>query len=1035
MKCPLILLFFTAALYAQPVTPPGGGGAAGCSNATCSTYTAPGGIAQTQAAKNAQVISVVDAGAAGNAKQHLDGYITGSVGAAVLNSPSAPFVAGDVTTPAKIVQIQNSCLNGGVVSTLEGTITSFANSSTVGLAVDTASSAHGIVCAAINNAPLLGTTQVALTSSSTTVPFYWYYPTAIPTPPFNVTIGSGTGASETVSATAVTLVYGQSYTLTTTLANSHPTGQSILLGGTQAVQYAYGTDDTAAINLAISNAATATAVSSSHFGIYFPSSNGGYMVRPANKGAVTNNTVCMICVNGSNITLYGDPTTIYAAGAWSLVGGVVMRGRPIGIAQGIGSFTTLTDITVKHLAVEGMTSGNTDQGYDGVSTTTGEGWDTTNQCLGLYAANGTENILIDDFTCRHTKGEQVIFNGQYNDVLTVQNSHLEDTNGDSISTSAIRFTAINNTLSNTGNDNIENGLYSNTPTTIFYNIANNRMYNGLRGSVVLAAVTNSPGALGVLIHNNDMVGCGTTQAVGHQGTSTACVNLDQQVGITSGSISNAKIFGNRFKDFIEGIHVNVADRLTISGNTYTIDTFAGEPTVVKQSGIDIGTANYCNYCQISNERFNRTAAAVTASLTYYPIRYLGNTSTWTNVVISNNVYDTGQNPYNPQISGSLATTWAGIASQAAIWKDNTCLSCPFSDAASLQAITSGAPTIYPTSDWVYISETTSFTATITTTTVQDGSKLRITNSSAQTITFTNDANIALPQGNVTINQNQEATFAFSGTLAKWQFINTNGGVATSTVVPVYTSAPAWLRYLGTGASGAENCNGNLSGEQFYATFTVSLGSTCTNNSANTPLIVHATGACTIAGTVTVGNNTSTTGSYGGSGAGGGGGAGTGSNGSGSNINGSAVINGGAGGTTGNNGSSGNNATSAVSLTYLNNVLGSGIVANARGGGQGGAGGSSGGAPGNGGGIFILECQSITFTGTVSAAGANGTAGGSNTGGGGGGGGGMVLLSAQSYPTNTGTINVAGGNGGAAGTGTSNQGGPGGNGMTATLTMQ
>ncbi len=75
---------------------------------------------------NAAVLNVKNFGASGNALSFSDGYVSGSVSSPVLNAPvSKPFKSSDV---GKLVEIQNSCLNAGSVSTLEGTITAMVRS-------------------------------------------------------------------------------------------------------------------------------------------------------------------------------------------------------------------------------------------------------------------------------------------------------------------------------------------------------------------------------------------------------------------------------------------------------------------------------------------------------------------------------------------------------------------------------------------------------------------------------------------------------------------------------------------------------------------------------------------------------------------------------------------------------------------------------------------------------------------------------------------------------------------------------------------
>jgi hypothetical protein len=97
-----------------------------------------------------------------------------------------------------------------------------------------------------------------------------------------------------------------------------------------------------------------------------------------------------------------------------------------------------------------------------------------------------------------------------------------------------------------------------------------------------------------------------------------------------------------------------------------------------------------------------------------------------------------------------------------------------------------------------------------------------------------------------------------------------------------------------------------------------------------------------------------------------------------------------------------------------------------GGGSGGCnfgGAGSSGVGGNGGGLCLILCATLNFTGTINARGIAGTAGSATAGAGGGGGGGTVLLGYRTLTANSGTINVGGGTGATGGGG----GGNGGNG--------
>jgi hypothetical protein len=238
-----------------------------------------------------------------------------------------------------------------------------------------------------------------------------------------------------------------------------------------------------------------------------------------------------------------------------------------------------------------------------------------------------------------------------------------------------------------------------------------------------------------------------------------------------------------------------------------------------------------------------------------------------------------------------------------------------------------------------------------------------------------------------------------------------------------TNTPPWLQYLSSGADGANtNASGNMSGEYYYTNFTVPYGNTVTVNYSS-GLIVHATGTCTIAGTIEANgatNGGSGTSGYpiyssGGGGSGGGASAGTagqpfyvalsiGASGSGA-----------AGAASGGNGTNGSSAVTNNKRTFLGQ--GGGQDGQYAYGGGGKQGANSGGAAGYGGAPVILMCASITgtdgtHTGTIDASGqAGGNAAANSTGAGSGGGGGVVILSSQAAVTTWPSIYVAPGPGG------------------------
>ncbi len=256
-----------------------------------------------------------------------------------------------------------------------------------------------------------------------------------------------------------------------------------------------------------------------------------------------------------------------------------------------------------------------------------------------------------------------------------------------------------------------------------------------------------------------------------------------------------------------------------------------------------------------------------------------------------------------------------------------------------------------------------------------------------------------------------------------------------------SSTPSWLKWLGNGVNSFNCTSGTcrITDEIWFSSFNVSPGATVMNAGGNGPLIIRATGACTIDGTVigngnSLGGGISGSGDFGGGGGGGGGGAAAGQIGRTTTvISGIPIVNGGPGGSAGGGtGQNGGTPSRAQYQSFLSN--GSPWPG---GGGAGGRGGSAGGLGGDGGTPIIFVCNTIEFSGTIDVSGANGAnATADNTGAGGGGGSGYVVFAAVSYLGNSGTIKVNGGTGGSCnGHANCGSGGNGGSGWSTSINIQ
>ncbi len=287
-----------------------------------------------------------------------------------------------------------------------------------------------------------------------------------------------------------------------------------------------------------------------------------------------------------------------------------------------------------------------------------------------------------------------------------------------------------------------------------------------------------------------------------------------------------------------------------------------------------------------------------------------------------------------------------------------------------------------------------------------------------------------PVGNALLVTNgsgvpSESTTIPNGMTATTQSIGDNTAkVATDAFVLANvanrtTTTPAWLQYLGNGADGANtNASGNMRGEYYYTNFTVPYGNTVTMNGSGTVwgLVIHATGTCTIAGTInSTGYNAGSAGYGGGSSGGSGGGTSAGTVGGVSFFNTYAQLSGGvAGSASGGNGGNGlaQNVSAIRNFLAVNTSDGGNAI-----GAYGRQGANSGGAAGSGGVPVVLICNSIvgtdgTHVGVINVSGgAGGPATANSTGAGSGGGGGVAILSSQQSVSTWPTVYTAGGPGG------------------------
>ncbi|MGB7984875.1 MAG: hypothetical protein WCF54_06925 [Terracidiphilus sp.] len=287
----------------------------------------------------------------------------------------------------------------------------------------------------------------------------------------------------------------------------------------------------------------------------------------------------------------------------------------------------------------------------------------------------------------------------------------------------------------------------------------------------------------------------------------------------------------------------------------------------------------------------------------------------------------------------------------------------------------------------------------------------------------------------------------NGTTATTQAAGDNSTkLATTAFVKLQTNTPLWLQYLGTGANGSYEysstgsctsspthcftsctssapCSVTSLGDIATSAFMVDSGAYVYSNvTSSNGLVIHSTGACTIAGTMLLNGTKSTWPSSnksigGGTSGGSGGGTAAGTAGIASypswSISGLSLANGGsAGAASGGNGGNGASIPAGFQSGFTDGGAG-GMEGLLLTGATGVQGGSTGGAGGYGGQGLVMMCNSIVGSGgVVDLSGAYGMPPSANsTGAGSGGGGGVGILSSQQTVSTWPAVYVAGGPGG------------------------
>lgn len=289
----------------------------------------------------------------------------------------------------------------------------------------------------------------------------------------------------------------------------------------------------------------------------------------------------------------------------------------------------------------------------------------------------------------------------------------------------------------------------------------------------------------------------------------------------------------------------------------------------------------------------------------------------------------------------------------------------------------------------------------------------------------------------------------NGTTATTQSAGDNSGkLATTASLQLQTGAPLWLQNLGSGADGSYEysstgscstspthcvtsctsgspCSIYALGEVYTTAFMVDSGAYVYSDASKSGggLVIHSTGACTIAGTMLLNGvysawPNSNKGLGGGSSGGSGGGAAVGTTGIPGYVSIStgptfgSLTGGTAGTSSGGNGANGPSLSANYQRAFTNAGAGGldGLFLTGATGVQGGSTGGAGGEPGGG---VVMMCALVNGSGgMIDLSGAYGAPPAANsTGAGSGGGGGVAILSSQQTVSSWPTIYVAGGPGG------------------------
>jgi len=699
-------------------------------------------------------VSVATFGAQADAIMRTDGAMI--AGSAILTSASGSFVSADV---GKYVQMIGAGAGGtshtANMSTGSATLTSPSGS------FASTDVGRGIIVLGAGSSGGNLVTTIAAYKSATTV------------------VLNATAASPVAGATffygAMTLEGNiQSIESNTTVTLSATAGATAT-GAT----FVYGTDNHVAFQSAVDSVGQS---GGGTVNVPQPSSCPneavcGYVIKATDQ--MTAQISAAVKIRYNNVSLVGasPQTNLFCRGAWSTYFNSVqfpgqtaaVRGGCLNIGDNAGpngaAGEAISNITVSHLHLYGMTNGNTyNVSFDPTVApllTTGDGWDITHKGIHLWDNSVFSNITIDSVVIQDFKGENIFSGGSVLTGMVISNSTLMNFNGDGISMLAAGLQVINNTISNGSNAGIENSTMGATPSALVL-----QLYQGNSISLMPREGINIVGVDSVLAS-------GFVQIVSNSFTTIGQINgSGAQAGIfinpqANGNVApgNVTISGNMCTDCYSFGNLETSGTTTVSGNTFVVNAYNCNNFLsftFTQTNVTIsGNNGYLTNVGVANAR-------TLGSVYMLDPGYQSGNFDWTNLVIGNNLWNFPGVP-NYTFVTSSGPGFRILTGRNVVWQGDSCSGCTYPDIDHGLVNLSIGSTIEPYGPVVYVTGNTApVTATVDASKEQGSAQVKIVNAGASAVTFTSDSNLSLSTP-VTLpgNSSSSVLFVFNASIGKF----------------------------------------------------------------------------------------------------------------------------------------------------------------------------------------------------------------------------------------------------------------------------